>query len=149
MGRRVERLTIPGVRSEAPGERDNGKTFLLREMDSYTGQKWAFRVLKVLASSGLQLPDGALEGGWAGLASFAFHAIAKASTAEIEPLLDEMLGQASYEHPGDGKRPPIAQPIVRGVNCQIEEIKTFATIQMELFKLHAGFTVGASIPTTA
>ncbi len=43
MARRKETLTIPGVRSEHAGERDNGKTFVLTEMDAYSGQDWARR----------------------------------------------------------------------------------------------------------
>ena len=66
--RRTEKLTIPGVRSEEPGERDNGKTFILTEMNAYQRQDWALRALLALAASGAQLPDGALTTGWAGLA---------------------------------------------------------------------------------
>jgi hypothetical protein len=46
-----------------------------------------------------------------------------------------MLAQAKYEHkPGQ----PL-QPITPGVNCCVEEIKTFLTIQTALFRLHTGF----------
>jgi hypothetical protein len=144
MARRKERLTIPGTRSEAPGERDNGKTFILTEMDAYAGQDWALRALLALARSGAQLPEGALDAGWGALAGFAFTALSGASYAQLRPLLDEMLAQATYEH--DPRHPP--QPIIPGPNCPIEEIKTFLTIQTALFKLHAGFFVAAGPLTT-
>lgn len=142
--RRVERLTIPGVRSEALGERDNGKVFVLTEMDAYSGQDWALRMVLAVAASGVQLPPGALGAGWAALAPFALTALLDASYSELRPLLDEMLAQAQYEH--NPKHPP--QPIAAGPNCVIEEIKTFFILHKALFKLHTGFTPAASIPPT-
>jgi len=53
------------------------------------------------------------------------------------------LQQAKYEHaPGH----PL-QAIVPGVNCCVEEIKTFLTIQTALFKLHVGFSPADATPT--
>lgn len=143
--RRTEKLTIPGVRAEALGERDNGKTFVLTEMDAYSGQDWALRALLALSRSGAQIPEGALAGGWSGLAPFAFSALLGASYGDLKPLLDEMLAQAQYSH--DPKHP--TQAINPGPNCPVEEIKTFLTLQKALFRLHTGFTVAASTPTTA
>lgn len=144
--RRTEKLVIPGVRSEAPGERDNGKTFVLTEMDAYTGQDWALRLLLALAASGVQLPDGAMQTGWAGLASLAVTALLQAPYGALRPLLDEMLGQAQYAHkPNDPKFP--TQAITPGPNCPVEEIKTFFTLQMALVKLHTGFSPAAVTPT--
>lgn len=140
--RRTEKLTIPGVRSEAAGERDNGKTFVLTEMDAYSGQDWALRALLALASSGATLPQGALASGWAGLAGFGVTALLQAPYGALKPLLDEMLGQAKYEH--NPKHPH--QAIVPGVNCCVEEIKTFLTIQVALFKLHTGFSPADATP---
>jgi hypothetical protein len=134
--RRSEKLTIPGVRSELPGERDNGKTFVLTEMDAYAGQDWALRALLALAASGATLPSGALASGWAGLAGFGVTALLQAPYGALKPLLDEMLAQAKYEHkPGQ----PL-QLITPGQNCPVEEIKTFLTLQMALLKLHTGFS---------
>lgn len=142
--RRIERLTIPGVRSEVLGERDNGKTFVLTEMDAYTGQDWALRMLLAVAASGVQLPPGALGAGWAALAPFAITALLDASYAELRPLLAEMLDQVQYEH--NPKHPP--QPIAAGPNCVVEEIKTFFILHKALFALHTGFTPAASTPPT-
>ncbi len=142
--RRTEKLVIPGTRSEKLGERDNGKTFILTEMDAYSGQDWALRMILALARGGAPLPAGAFNSGWAGLASFAFEAMMGASYGDLKPLLDEMLGQAKYLH--DPKHPP--QPIIAGQNCQVEEIATFLELHKALFKLHSGFTEAASIPTT-
>lgn len=140
--RRTEKLVIPGVRSETPGERDNGKTFVLTEMDAYSGQDWALRALLALAASGVQLPDGALSTGMAGLAGFGVTALLQAPHGALKPLLEEMLGQARYAHnPNDPKMP--TQAISPGPNCPVEEIKTFLTLHMALVKLHTGFSPAA------
>lgn len=137
--RREERLTIA---DKDPAYRDNGKVFVLKEMDAYTGQKWATRALFTLGRSGLQLPLEALGGGWAALAGFGLQALLSADYHQVEPLLDEMLGYAKYEHvPGH----PL-QTIAAGPNCVVEEIKTFLTIHSALFKLHTGFSLPAASP---
>ncbi len=143
--RRTEKLTIPGVRSETPGERDNGKTFVLTEMDAYAGQDWALRALLALAASGVQLPDGALTVGWAGLAGFGITALLQAPYGALQPLLAEMLRQAKYAHEPNNPKHPLT-PIDPGPNCPVEEIKTFLTLQMALLKLHTGFSPAAAIP---
>jgi hypothetical protein len=147
MARRTETLTIPGIRSEAAGERDNGKVFILTEMDAYSGQDWALRALLALAASGVQLPAGATTTGWAGLASFGVTALLQAPYGAIKPLLDEMLAQAKYQHHSTTGKPMPPQPIIHGANCQIEEIKTFLTLHTALFKLHTGFSPADATPT--
>ena len=147
MARRTERLTIPGTRSEEPGERDNGKVFVLAEMDAYSGQDWAMRALLALAASGVQLPDGALNSGMAGLAGFGVMALLQAPYGALKPLLDEMLAQAKYEHHDTKGKAMPPQPIVQGPNCQIEEIKTFLTLHKALLQLHTGFSLAVATPT--
>lgn len=141
--RRVEKLTIPGERAERFGERDNGKTFVLTEMDAYAGQLWALRALLALADGGLDLPAGAEQTGMAGLAGLGLTALLRAPYAALRPLLDEMLAQAKYEHkPGQ----PL-QPITPGPNCCVEEIKTFLALHKALFALHTGFSLPDATPT--
>lgn len=146
MSRRTEMLTIPGVRSETAGERDNGKTFKLTEMPAYQGQDWALRALLALAQSGVKLPDGALANGWAGLAGFGMTALMGAPYQQIRPLLDEMIAQAAYIH--NPKHPPQSVIPDAAGNGPIEEIKTFLTLQLALFKLHTGFSAVAEPPIT-
>ena len=137
--RRIERLTIPGTRSDAPGERDNGKTFVLTELDAYSGQEWATRALLALASSGLELPDGATGAGMAGLAAAGIRALLRLPPEAAKGLKDELLRCAQYEHkPGA----PL-QSIVTGPGCQIEEIKTFGQLYLALIELHLGFSLAA------
>lgn len=148
MTRRVEKFTIPGARSEVFGERDNGKTFVMHEMDAYTGQDWALRALLALAASGAELPEGALQTGMAGIAGFGITALLRAPYGALKPLLDEMLAQVQYAHkPNDPKHP--LTPINPGPNCAVEEIKTFLTLQLRLFKFHTGFSPAVAPPPMA
>ncbi len=145
--RRTEKLTIPGVRSENPGDRDNGKTFVLQEMDAYAGQDWALRALLALAASGVEMPQGAMSGGWSALAGFGIMALLRAPYGALKPLLDEMLGQVKYEHIDTKGKPTPPQPLIFGANCQVEEIKTFLVLHKALFQLHAGFSTADATPT--
>jgi hypothetical protein len=146
--RRTVKLTIPGVPSAEPGERDNGKTFLLTEMSAYDGQNWALRALLALVSSGIRLPQDALNTGWAGMARYGLTAFLGCSYGDLAPLLEEMLGQVQYIHTDTKGRPTPPAAIMRGPNCQIDEIKTFLVLHKALFELHAGFSAAGDIPTT-
>lgn len=139
MARRTEELVIA---DSNPEYRDNGKVFILTEMDAFSGQRWAARAIFAIAKGGTVLPDDAVGGGWAGLAGFGLAALFRSDYELIEPLLNEMLQHAKYQHvPGH----PL-QSITPGKNCCVEEIKTFLTIQMALFKLHTGFSLPAVSP---
>lgn len=142
MSRRVERLTIA---DKDPDYRDNGKVFVLHEMDAYTGQKWATRALFAVGRGGFDLGLEALSGGWAVLAGYGLRALLSSDYSLVEPLLDEMLTYAKYEHaPGHA-----LQEIKAGKNCCVEEIKTFLTLQAAMFKLHTGFSLPAASPIPA
>jgi hypothetical protein len=116
-------------------------------MDAYSGQDWALRALLALAASGATLPEGALTNGWAGLATFGVTALLQAPYGALKPLLDEMLTQAKYEHRDTKGKATPPQPIIPGPNCPVEEIKTFLTLQVALFKLHTGFSLAVATPT--
>lgn len=140
--RRIERLTIEGARAEIPGQRDNGKTFVLTEMDAYSGQDWALRLVLALAASGAQLPDGALQGGMETIARLGLTALLQAPYGALKPLASELLACAKYEHaPGQ----PL-QTIVPGANCAVEEIPTFFRLYKALFVLHTGFLSAGAPP---
>lgn len=151
--RRVEKLTIPGVRSDKPGQRDNGKTFVLTEMDAYRGQKWAAKAILTITRANPNMPEAVSVGGagMAGLASLGVRALFALSYEALEPLFDEMLGQVQYQHRPD--QPP--QQLRLDDACQIEEPKTFLELYMALVELHLGFSMAAlsstlgSTPTVA
>jgi hypothetical protein len=142
---RTTRLTLPGVHGETVGDRDNGKTFVIKEMTAYAGQDWALRVLLALAASGVQLPDGALTTGMAGLAQFGLTALLQAPYAAIKPLLDELLDYVGYEHK-EGQPLQRVKPDGAG-NCPVREIKTYLTLYKAAFMHQMGFSEGAAPPT--
>jgi hypothetical protein len=147
MARRTKNVTIPGTRSDTLGERDNGKTFILREMDAYAGQDWALRACLALSRAGVQLSSAALAGGWATLAGYAFEGLLQARYEDVAPLLAELLSLVSYAAQPDNPKFPTV-PIKPGPNCQVEEIGTFLTLYREQFELHTGFTLPAGDLTT-
>jgi hypothetical protein len=142
---RETRVTIPGVKSDNVGERDNGKTFVIKEMTAYAGQDWALRLLLALAASGVQLPEGALTTGMAGLAQFGLTALLQAPYAAIKPLLDELLDHVGYEHK-EGQPLQRVKPDSAG-NCPVREIKTYLTLYKAAFSHQMGFSAGAAPPT--
>jgi len=99
-----------------------------------------------LAASGVQLPEGALAGGMAGLAAFGLSALLQAPYVALKPLLEEMLEQVKYQHaPG---QPLQSVKADAAGNCPVEEIKTYLALQSALLKLHTGFSLAAPPPTT-
>ena len=49
--------------------RDQGKTFLIREMSAHRAERWATRALMALAKAGVQVPDDLAGAGLAGIAA--------------------------------------------------------------------------------
>lgn len=143
MARKTKTLVIPGVRTEAVGERDNGKTFLLTEMDADAADDWATRALFALMNAGAELPDGVTSAGMAGIAVAGLQAIQKLPHAAAKPLLAELLTCVKYQH---SPSVPL-QPIFERDMCQIEEMKTFWTLRMSVLELHTGFSLAAALPT--
>jgi hypothetical protein len=145
VARRVDRVTITAA------GRDRGKIFELKEMPADQGERWANRAMLAFANAGGKLPEGALEGGMAGLdlswrnvlvvGLLAFKGL---SYREIEPLLDEMKPFISWCPPGNA--PP--QPIFPGEDSQIEEVATWYTLRYELLQLHLGFSLAGALSTT-
>ena len=138
MARRTKIVTINDEKS-----RDNGKSFLLTEMDADKGERWALRVLNVVLSSGISLPDGIADlqkGG--GVAALAVALSSMLSTFKglvfdkLDPLLTEMF--ECVEFIPDINKPNVT---VKGParNTQIEEISTRFILRKELFGLHVDF----------
>ena len=130
--------------------RDKGKAFTLTEMPADQGEWWAIRALSVLGNAGVDLPNGALEAGMAGLASVeatsgavralfvvGLRMLPGVNVNALKPLLDEMMTCVQYQPPGKFA----AQAINDGVMSQIEEIQTRLQLRAELVELHLGFSL--------
>ncbi len=126
--------------------RDQGKTFVITEMPSDVGERWASQVLYLFAQAGVNVPDNAKGAGMAGLAATTgvdFLTIAQ-ERALLDPSLDSMWDYVEYLH--NPQHPP--QKIQAGDACQIEEIRTRKKLREEVLRLHLGFFQDASSPTS-
>jgi hypothetical protein len=122
--------------------RDKGKVFLLTEMAASQAERWAVRAFLAMAKGGVELPDGAVESGFAGLASYGITLIGKLPFEDADVLMDEMFQCITII-------PNAANPnITRGlVESDIEEIGTRIKLRVAVFKLHADFSKAAA-PST-
>jgi len=133
----VSRKTeIINVTSEG---RDKGKQFIITEMPALRAERWAFRALLALAHSGVQLPEGAADGGMAVLASAGLQALNSLDFEEARPLLDEMW--SCVQIVPDPKNPNIVRPLVirEADGDDIEELTTIFQLRERIFRLHTDF----------
>ena len=130
--------------------RDKGATFILTEMSADRGASWAYRLLFLLLNSGGVISDDMLHSGFAGVAAVGRmlgelkDAIEKLPYEKIQPLLDELMACVKWQ-PED--RRLAAQAIMRGDNCQIQEISTFFKLHWAVLELHTGFSLADATQT--
>jgi len=143
--RREVRITIPGARSEEPGQRDNGKVFILTEMPADQGERWCLEARVLMAEALGQPAPSASAGEAEALASMGIDLRnLRVHRALLNSRLDDMWTYVQYQHkPG---APP--QPIVSGENSSIEEQSTRLLLRVEALKLNLGFSGGAERPSS-
>lgn len=124
--------------------RDKGKVFIITEMASDRGERWAIRALLALTNAGVMIDDKSLSAGMAGIAAVGLEALGRLSFEVAQPLLDEMFTCIKIK-PSE-KAPP--REILQGDDGDIEEIKTRLTLRMAVLKLHVNFSKAAEAPTT-
>lgn len=112
-------------------DRDTGKVFIITEMAPRDGHKWATRALFALLNAGLEMPDDMANSGLAGLAAMGMSALGKVPVELAEPLLEDLLSCVVVVP--DPTRPNLTRA---DIERDIEEIKTFFTLQMEVLKVH-------------
>ncbi len=120
--------------------RDNGKTFLLREMPASQAEKWAMRAFLGLAKSGVEIPENISEAGMAGIATLGFRALSGITFDLLEPLLDEMFECVSVIP--DPSRPQVVRALIED---DIEEVGTRLRLRKEVFALHVDFSQAAAL----
>lgn len=137
MTRKVEVITITDE------GRDKGKKFILTEMDSDKGERWAERALLALTNTGAAIPEETLSAGMAGLAAIGIQALGMVKYEAVRPLLDDLWPCVKYQHaPGVLPRDP-------NQFHDIEEVSTRWTIYKALMKIHLGFSIADVAPTSA
>lgn len=124
--------------------RDHGKVFLLREMAASQAERWAVRAFLAMSRNGVELPDGAAESGFAGLASYGISLIGKLPFEDADVLMGEMFDCVTIiPNPAN---PNITRNLVED---DIEEIATRIKLRVAVFKLHADFSKAAAPSTPA
>lgn len=140
--RRSKLITIPGKRTENLGERDNGKSYQITEMSSAQAEAWAMNALTCIGQAGINLPDGIMNYGMAGMAIIGLDSLIKVDFAKAKPLLDEMMECVKYV-PDPQK--PMPRDIDDANGTDIEEVQTRLRLRDEVFELHTGFSAAAAI----
>lgn len=126
--------------------RDHGKQFLLTEMDAAQAEAWAWRAMGAMQRGNVDLPEHVLTSGMAGFAALGLRAFLAAPWSDVQPLLAEMMAcvrrlpEDAHTDQATGK--PIVRAIVDG---DIEEVATLITLRDEVFELHTGFSLAASL----
>lgn len=132
--------------------RDRGKTFVIREMDAFDAENWAWGALEAIGQK-FHIPSGILEAGWAGVAAMGLQALLGAPHNLTKPLLDEMIAscvahvpdpknQAAYR---GAQLPGNVAPLGPLLPEDIEEVRTILFLRDKVFELHSGFSVAASL----
>ena len=121
--RRTKEYTV-----EIENSRDNGKTYLITEMDAESAEWWAFRVLQALMGHNAEIDFNAP---LSQMAKQGLAALAKIPAENAKPLLDEMMGCVQMVMPGGKARPMIKN--------DIEEVGTRVLLRREVLALHTDF----------
>lgn len=138
MARKTKTLTI------TTKNRDEGKTFLITEMDSERAEDWMFRALQALAASGIDIGDNPRAMSAAKMAEIGLGALAKAAPETVKGLKAEMLECVELV---SAERKDLAIKFVPAIHA--EEVTTLFALYSAVLELHLGFSFSALVPTLA
>lgn len=124
--------------------RDKGKVFLITEMSAEQGEDWAMRVLLALMQSNVQVPEGFLELGMAGLAEMGLKALSGITWGLAKPLMEELMSCITIIP--DSRKTHVSRSLVPD---DIEEIATRAKLKWEVLHLHVDFSKAADLSALA
>ncbi len=110
--------------------RDGGKRFFLKEMSAAQAERWARRVVSLLAKRGVVVPVGSEMAGMAALPTFS--PLAMMSWIDDDSLVNEIMSCVQ-------RWPENSIPRVL-VENDTEEIMTLVYLKMEVLALHVGFS---------
>lgn len=116
--------------------RDKGKRFVIEEMPSYQGEKWALRVIFAAANAGVEIPDDIAESGMSGLATMGKEIFQKIPFESADPLLDELMGCVKFST-GNG----FARELVE---TDTVEVRTRLKLRMESLMFHLNVFMGGA-----
>lgn len=132
----MSRREVPFVAEDG---RDKGKRFIIKEMDAWQGEEWAFRLFLALARSGVELPEDFQTLGMEGVASLALSALSGLSFELAKPLLDDMMACVLFDP--DPKNMHARRTLIAD---DTEEVITRLKLRREVWKLHVDFFTAAA-----
>lgn len=124
--------------------RDKSKVFRLTEMPAAQAEKMAVRALLAMAKSGVDVPEDVVGMGLMGLVAIGVRALRHVEFADLEPLLDELMGCVQVVP--DRQKPQFARPLMPD---DVEEVRTYLTLRKALLELHVGFSLPAAPSASA
>jgi hypothetical protein len=127
MARRTKVIVIKDPRS-----RDDGKQFMVTEMDAESAEWWAIRVLQGLLGSNQDVDADIFSAPLSKIAGLAFIGLAKMPAEQLKPLMDEMKPCIKVLLP-DGKT---SRDVLAS---DIEDISTWLELRKEVFGVLTGF----------
>lgn len=120
--------------------RDKGKLFVITELPARQAERLGRRVLMAIGKSSVSFEPDEMQSGLEGIAALAstgLRALAGVDPDQLEPLLDEMLGQVVFvPNPAD-RTVTVGFPLFFD---QIEEVKTILVLRDEVVNLQLGFS---------
>lgn len=125
-------ITIP---DDGAGNRDAGKTFVIKEKSAFDIEWWAARAFMALAKAGIDIGDTQSQD-LRMLQAMGFQALSKLDPRDAKPLLDEMMTCVFVV-------PNPSTPLVNRapLEGEIEEVTTILRLRSEVFSIHAGFSM--------
>jgi hypothetical protein len=135
--RKVQKFTIQDE------GRDKGKTFQITELPALEAERWAVHALLAMSRNGVDIPESALDSGFAALAAMGVNMLGKLKAEDADVLMAKMMDCVMFASVGNGLQP---RPLVES---DIEEILTLFRLRKEVLTLHAGFLKAVMPSTTA
>ena len=134
MARKTENFTVTDE------GRDLNKTFLLTEWPASKAEAWAIRALLALGAANVDVPDGVMNEGMAGLAAVGLKKLFALPYSSAGPLLDELM--ECVQVVPDARRPQVKRGLVE---TDIEEIRTRLALKWQVLKLHVDFSIAGDL----
>lgn len=138
--RKDEIVTVPAW----DGGRDGGKQFLIKEMSSMRAEKWAYRAVLVIESSGQSIPPNVKGLGMVGIAILGLNIFlqGRIDPVKLEPLMDEMMTCVKFIRDPSVRDTTTGDPIATDLvsDDDIEDVKTRLWLRSEVLRVHTGFS---------
>lgn len=138
-GRKRETVVVP----REWGGRDAGKHYLITEMAAARAERWAWRMLTLLQSSGERVPDNVKGMGYVGVAILGLNIFLRGTikAEAIDPLMDEMMTCVKIVR--NPATPELATDLVS--DDDVAEVRTRLWLRSEVLRLHTGFSAAEAL----